>query len=68
MNLHISGDSESPDEITLIDDMADDLSDEETSQVVSRGKQFNISARRRVEEYLENKRLASLTMDSYYSD
>ncbi|WP_455217321.1 PA3496 family putative envelope integrity protein [Kaarinaea lacus] len=31
-------------------------------------QQYNLSARRRIEDYLENKRLASLTMDYFAAD
>lgn len=68
MNLHISDNTDSSDENSLIENLDDGLSDTEASQTETREKQFNISARRRIEEYMESKRLTSQTADYYFTD
>jgi len=68
MNDFISGDSEESDENLMMEEMEDNLSSDNYSQTKPEAKQINISARRRIEEYLEKKLLASQTMDYYFSD
>jgi hypothetical protein len=68
MNEFISGDSEESGESLMMENMEDNLSSDNYSQTKPEAKQININARRRIEEYLEKKLLASQTMDYYFSD
>ena len=68
MNAHISNDSHESEENLIMDDMDEDFSKEEISQTRTQIQQINISARRRIEEYLEKKHLASQTMDYFFSE
>jgi len=64
MNAIFQGD---PDENMMMDETDEELSSEETSQTKLKVSKINISARRRIEEYMEKKLLASQTAD-YFSD
>lgn len=68
MNVHISDDNDNTDENLMTVNLDDDVTDDETSQPAANEKYFNISARRRIEEYMENKHLASLTADYFFAD
>lgn len=68
MNIQLSDDPASSDENLIVVNLDDDVTDEETSQSAANEKQFNLSARRKIEEYMESKRLASQTADYYFTD
>jgi hypothetical protein len=54
--------------INLIDEEDNELSDSENTQLSPKEKRFDISARRKIEDYLENKRLASITRDFLFDE
>lgn len=68
MNMDLSDITDSNNENLMVINLEDEVTSEDTSQPAANDKQFNISARRRIEEYLESKRLASLTEDFNYTD
>ena len=68
MKAYISDDSDESAEIMMVDNLDDDLSSKEASQTRTKENQFNVNARRRIEEYLERKSLDSQTSDFYFSD
>jgi len=66
--MQVKDDAQNSDVNMVIESIDDGSFNEESSETVATGKQFNISARRRIEEYHEGKRLASLTTDYYLID
>lgn len=52
----------------LIDDERDELSGAESTQVTQKENRFDLSARRKIEDYLERKRLAAMTRDFLFDD
>jgi hypothetical protein len=71
MNTLVTDNSNSPESLTASDDielmelniLADDVSEKPV-----KGRRFNREARRKIEEYLENKRLDLLTRDIFSED
>jgi hypothetical protein len=68
MKAHISDDADKSGENIMLETLDKDLSGEETFQTESNEKPFNVNARRKIEEYLEKKSLASQMTDYYFSD
>ena len=68
MTTRAKDDDYSTDKNTIMENLVDDFSDSESLQAESNGKQYNICARRKIEDYLEEKRLEFLTRDYYFAD
>lgn len=69
MNTLLHDDPDTDNAMTnLSDEDESTLSGEESSQATSKEKRFDVNARRKIEDYLENKRLASLTRDFLFDE
>jgi hypothetical protein len=71
MNTLLQDDPDSVSDNTSInipDDEANELPETENSQLSPKEKRFDISARRKIEDYLESKRLDAITRDFLFDE